>query len=309
MFTINQNLIDDFADKINEKEKKNNKVTSLSSSSTHVQYPSAKAVYDAISEVEASSGGNYIYDFYHDSSTDDIVLEYDSTSGSGSGGSGGSYINDFYGDSSTNELVIDYYNGELTNNHYSLTSSNYNPSIDSTVTLTVTVTDHNGDGVSGESVLVTASEGTFTQLNGSDITSASSVTGTTNSSGQFTLTYSCTEWGLITFSANNTNNQIRVSGWRQLKTFGTTGVVKTNGEYVYIYCADLISNVTSRQTRGIGTVTTGYEPPSAFAVEASQDQAANHKFIVGTNGNISVSNATTSTTAIQVFNSIIYPLI
>ena len=114
---------------------------------------------------------------------------------------------------------------------------------------------------------------------------------------------------LLKYSANTTSTQIRVIGWRQLKTFGTTGVVKTNGEYVYIYCADLISNVTNRQTRGIGTVTTGYEPPSAFAVEASQDQAANHKFLVGTNGNISVSNATTSTTAIQVFNSIIYPLI
>ena len=114
---------------------------------------------------------------------------------------------------------------------------------------------------------------------------------------------------LLKYSANNTSNQIRVSGWRQLKTFGTTGVVKTNGEYVYIYCADLISNVTSRQTRGIGTVTTGYEPPSDFAVEASKDQAANHKFLVSTNGNISVSNATTSTLSIQVFNSIIYPLI
>ena len=113
----------------------------------------------------------------------------------------------------------------------------------------------------------------------------------------------------LKYSANTTSNQIRVSGWRQLKTFGTTGVVKTNGEYVYIYCADLISNVTSRQTRGIGTVTTGYEPPSVFAVEASQDQAANHKFLVQPNGNISVSNATTSTTAIQVSNSIIYPLI
>ena len=191
----------------------------------------------------------------------------------------------------------------------SISCNDYNPTIDGTVTLTVTVKDVYGDAVSGESVLVTASAGNFTKYNGSTITGASSYTGTTNSSGQFTLTYTCSEWGLITFSANTTSNQIRVSGWRQLKTFGTTGVVKTNGEYVYIYCADLISNVTSRQTRGIGTVTTGYEPPSAFAVEASQDQAANHKFLVGTNGNISVSNATTSTTAIQVFNSIIYPLI
>ena len=191
----------------------------------------------------------------------------------------------------------------------SLTVSDYNPNIDSTVTLTVTVKDEYNHPVVGEEVTVTASDGDFTQLDGSAITAASSVTGTTNNSGQFTLTYTCSEWGLITFSANNTSNQIRVSGWRQLKTFGTTGVVKTNGEYVYIYCADSISNVTSRQKKGIGTVTTGYEPPSVFAVEASQDQSANHKFIVDTTGNISVSNATTSTTSIQVFNSILYPLI
>ena len=94
--------------------------------------------------------------------------------------------------------------------------SDYNPNIDSTITVTVTVKDVYGDAVSGESVTVTASEGTFTQLNGSDITSDSSVTGTTNSSGQFTLTYTCSEWGLITFSANNTSNQINVVGWKEV---------------------------------------------------------------------------------------------
>ena len=199
----------------------------------------------------------------------------------------------------------------LLGTNYKITNieaSDYNPNIDDSITVTITVTDVYGDAISGESVTVVASEGNFTQLNGSDITASDSVTGTTNSSGQFTLTYTCSVWGLITFSANNTSTQIRVIGWRQLKTFGTTGVVKTNGEYVYIYCADAISNVPSRQTRGIGTVT-AYKPPSVFAVEASQDQAANHKFLVGTDGNISVSNATTSTTTIQVFNSIIYPLI
>lgn len=48
MFKINQTIINDFTDKINAKEKKSNKVTSLSSSSTDTQYPSAKAVYDAL---------------------------------------------------------------------------------------------------------------------------------------------------------------------------------------------------------------------------------------------------------------------
>lgn len=92
MFTINQNLIDDFADKINEKEKKSNKVTSLFSSSTHIEYPSAKAVYDAL-DLKANSAdlstvattGDYedllnlpeeicITDFYYDATSDELVL-------------------------------------------------------------------------------------------------------------------------------------------------------------------------------------------------------------------------------------------
>ena len=95
-------------------------------------------------------------------------------------------------------------------------ASDYNPTIDDSITVTITVNDVYGDAVSGESVTVTASEGTFTQLNGSDITSASSVTGTTNSSGQFTLTYNCSEWGLITFSANTRSTQICVDGYKNI---------------------------------------------------------------------------------------------
>ena len=101
--------------------------------------------------------------------------------------------------------------------NYKITSvecSDYNPSIDSTITVTISVNDVYGDAISGESVTVTASEGTFTQLNGSDITAASSVTGTTNSSGQFTLTYNCSEWGLITFVANNKTTQVKVGGYK-----------------------------------------------------------------------------------------------
>jgi hypothetical protein len=93
--------------------------------------------------------------------------------------------------------------------------SDYNPSIEGNITVTITVNDVYGDAVSGESVTVTASEGTFTQLNGSDITASDSVTGTTNSSGQFTLTYTCSEWGLITFTANNKTTQIKVGGYIQ----------------------------------------------------------------------------------------------
>ena len=93
-------------------------------------------------------------------------------------------------------------------------ASDYNPSIEGNITVTITVNDVYGDAISGESVTVVASEGTFTQLNGSDITASDSVTGTTNSSGQFTLTYTCSEWGLITFTANNKTTQVKVGGYK-----------------------------------------------------------------------------------------------
>ena len=55
MFIINQNLIEDFTDKINEKEKKNNKVTSWSSTTTDAHYPSEKLVKDSLDSKASSS--------------------------------------------------------------------------------------------------------------------------------------------------------------------------------------------------------------------------------------------------------------
>lgn len=118
--------------------------------------------------------------------------------------------------------------------NYTVTSlrvSDYNPNIDSTVTLTVTVKDVYNRPVVGDEVAVTASEGNFTKLNGSGITAASTVTGTTDSNGEFTLTYACSEWGLVTFSAKNHNVQISVTGWKQVQTYLTDRLgVYTDGK-------------------------------------------------------------------------------
>ena len=125
--------------------------------------------------------------------------------------------------------------------NYKITSiecSDYNPSIDGNITVTITVNDVYGDAISGESVTVTASEGTFTQLNGSDITAASSVTGTTNSSGQFTLTYNCSVWGLITFTANNKTVQCKVIGFKSKSMWnGTLYYDNEKVQYVLTYSA------------------------------------------------------------------------
>ena len=134
-------------------------------------------------------------------------------------------------------------------------ASNYNPSIDGNITVTITVTDVFGDAISNESVTVTASEGNFTQLNGSDITAASSVTGTTNSSGQFTLTYTCSEWGLVTFSANNNSTQIKVQGFRTLSL--TNGTLYYDNEKVMCEIAyHPTSTWTASTWTDIGTLAT-----------------------------------------------------
>lgn len=75
-------------DSLDTKENTSNKVTSISSSSTDAQYPSAKTVFDAINELDLG-GGSYIDDYYFDTTTKEIVLAYTtegSSSGSGSGG-------------------------------------------------------------------------------------------------------------------------------------------------------------------------------------------------------------------------------
>ena len=97
-----------------------------------------------------------------------------------------------------------------------IVASDYNPNIDSTITVTVTVKDVYDDPVENESVQVTCNIGKFTKLNGSTISDTQSVTGNTDSNGQFTLTYTCSEWGLVTFSAKNHNTQIRVAGFRKI---------------------------------------------------------------------------------------------
>ena len=97
-----------------------------------------------------------------------------------------------------------------------IVASDYNPNIDSTITVTVTVKDVYDDPVENESVQVTCNIGKFTKLNGSTISDTQSVTGNTDSNGQFTLTYTCSEWGLATFSANNRSTQVNVTGWKEV---------------------------------------------------------------------------------------------
>ena len=190
-------------------------------------------------------------------------------------------------------------------NYYvtTLTSSSYNATIDGTVTVTVNLKDVYGDNVSGASVTVTASSGTFTQLNGSNITAAASVTGTTNASGTFTLTYKCSEWGLITFTANQTTTQIRVSGWKEVSVTGATSYasLNVNGSeriaYFRYYRSGYNFTSTSTVTLHSGAI------PSSYRPGRNVNCSVLNSTIVGglnTDGDISVISSSTGSKTINM---------
>lgn len=168
--------------------------------------------------------------------------------------------------------MVDFYvdADDVLGSSYNVTSlecNNYNPNIDGTVTVTVTVKNVYDDPVVGEVVTVTSSEGNFTELNGTAITESATVDGTTDASGQFTLTYSCTIWGLITFSANNTLNQINVTGWREVDTGNTyTTFLVNEGERTVHLMYDRLYNFTntSDTTLSSNVVPSRYRPTDHF---------------------------------------------
>ena len=192
---------------------------------------------------------------------------------------------------------------DILGDNYNITDisvSNYNPTIDGTVTLTVTVKDVYGDAVSGESVLVTASAGNFTKYNGSTITGASSYTGTTNSSGQFTLTYACTEWGLITFSANNRAIQAHVTGWRGI-TAGTGQLWVNDETKTAAYYFTRTGTITSELSYS-NAIPSGYRPKSNVRMKAHNSQSV--FLTIESGGTVKVNG--TSSSSITVAAQITY---
>lgn len=186
--------------------------------------------------------------------------------------------------------------------------SSYNPTIDGTVTVTVTVKDVYGDAVSGEEVTVTASEGNFTAYNGSSITGASSHTGTTNPSGQFTLTYSCSVWGLITFTAPNVSTQIKVKGYKTVSlTNGTLYYDDEKAMAVLEYHSTTTWNVSNWTSLGttFANVPSGLRPAQMVFTNTSD----NRLFVrVKTNGTWEYTTGGNNISAPYIYTTLVWLL-
>ena len=100
-----------------------------------------------------------------------------------------------------------------------ITCSTYNANIDSTDTvITVKLIDFNGNAVTNKSVTLTCDKGYFNKKDSTPIsgTTTKSITLTTDSSGEITGTWTASEWGLATFSTNNSNIQIMSHGLKHV---------------------------------------------------------------------------------------------
>lgn len=136
MVIINETIINNFAAKINAKEKTSNKTTTISSSSTNTQYPSAKAVYTALQN--ASSSATVDIDYYFDTTGKELVFEYDNISGISEGNSLSGSIATSWGSPTSDEkvpseaLVKSALDGKAASDH---THNNYvNPTIANNLT-------------------------------------------------------------------------------------------------------------------------------------------------------------------------------
>ena len=179
-----------------------------------------------------------------------------------------------------------------------IVASDYNPNIDSTITVTVTVKDVYDDPVENESVQVTCNIGKFTKLNGSTISDTQSVTGNTDSNGQFALTYTCSEWGLATFSANNKTLQIHVNGiiTVQTVTYGTLRINKGLRLVQFKYYREGY-NFASKGWVTLHTQTCGgYKPITEMACATTNPTIS---FIVTASGDIKAQSTSTGTRTIE----------
>ena len=153
----------------------------------------------------------------------------------------------------TKNQITDLYN-------YQITASKYNVNIDTDVTITVKVTNQLGNPVVGVTVPVLKDNQAWKS-------------GTTGVNGTFSLTYTADTWGLVMFSANNSNLQINVTGWK-LITSNINYEINCLNNKIVEYIIHSSSSVSATGTVKVldGWIPNGYIPPNNITSVVSHGQ-------------------------------------
>ena len=141
--------------------------------------------------------------------------------------------------------------------NYELTSSTYNPTIDTSFTITCKVTNSFGNNVSGKSITL--------YKDGTNMGSA-----TTNSSGVATWTVTLTDWDTHHFNVENASLELKADGWKTVVN-ETNYLCQVNGKNVFFYVkiGSSLSHPTSFTAFGGGAkVPQGYRPNASVTENA-----------------------------------------
>ena len=171
---------------------------------------------------------------------------------------------------------------------YDMSVSDYNPTIDSTVTVGVFVTDGNNSPVHNHTFRLRIGDST-------------SVTLTTDSEGYASYTHTCSDWGVCRFSVKSYSTHINVTGQKIVKKGSNwSGVDYT------LYVDEANRNATLSMTltnKNIASGTSNYEMtgwiPSKYRPHSQKFiqgyRGNNNLFYVFYDGRIGVANLTSST--------------
>lgn len=129
--------------------------------------------------------------------------------------------------------------------YYDMTVSNYNPTIDSNITVGVYVTDGNGDPVNNHSFQLWIGDST-------------SVTLTTDSQGYAGYTYNCSDWGVRRFSVGTSVTFIKVGGWKRVANETQYQVYENVDSYYVVINTSVTFSSTS--WAGVFTIPEPYRP-------------------------------------------------
>ena len=177
---------------------------------------------------------------------------------------------------------------EDTVRNISLRSNTYNPTIDSNITVTATVTDINNQPVEDEEVTL--------QLNGTDLT-----TEETDSNGEASWTVTLTNWGLQDLRVGNTSIQVNVKGVKQIQTFINESVrVYDNGSAFIVRFGGSFT-IGSSGNFTCGTITSSKDPVGQVMFQIGLN---NWRVVVGTDKSIKLEGNSTTT---NVYTTVYVP--
>ena len=164
---------------------------------------------------------------------------------------------------------------------YELTSSDYNPNVGSTITITCTCKNILGNPIANKTLEL--------MMNG-----VSQGTSTTNANGIATWTITFGGWGNKHFYIGNATLDLMVTGWKLMQTTESGKVkVYTNEDMVAISIQDTFT-LTANGNRTIATISSMYAPNYIITTNF-HPTAHNIKTMIGADGQITVYNNSSAT--------------